>query len=193
MEGVVACCGQTAIAAGPCLGKEVCAVLCSIVDHVKMRIMCDFGLVGSLPAFFAGAVLTRIVPESGDASGEPPEQLASTVMQSGPYQPHVDRARVISDDYAAVLYLCSQGEAFGGGGLAFMDDAADCWVAPRRGRLVTFSAGPENLHRVDRVTWGARFALAMWFTLSERHAVELPRPPVCGAVSQGVDDYELVD
>ena len=37
-------------------------------------------------------------------------------------------------------------------------------VEPRAGRLITFSAGAENWHRVERVTLGERFVLSLWFT-----------------------------
>ena len=45
--------------------------------------------------------------------------------------------------------------------LIFEDGEA---ILPRRGRLVAFSSGPENGHRVARVERGARTALALWFT-----------------------------
>ena len=40
------------------------------------------------------------------------------------------------------------------------------------GRLVTFTSGLENLHRVREVTKGTRFVLAMWFTCSAKHEYE---------------------
>ena len=118
-----------------------------LVELACARIAADFSL-RSHP-FFAGAVLTRIVPDSSSVNGD----------VDGPYCAHVDRARVATDDFAAVLYLSTQNEDFRGGGIAFMDSDEDLWVAPRRGRLVAFTAGPENLHRVGRVSQGVRFAL----------------------------------
>jgi len=165
MIGIPATSGQTTIAAGPWLGHDAGACVLLLVERARTRVVSDLKLTE--PLFFAGAVLSRIVP---DDSAE--HQLEhSGVGDNGPYRPHIDQARVASDDYAAVLYLGTQGEHFDGGGLAFMDADADRWVAPRQARLLTFSAGSENLHRVGRVTRGARFALAMWFTLSEEHAV----------------------
>lgn len=38
------------------------------------------------------------------------------------------------------------------------------YVVPRRGRLITFTSGAENLHRVARVTQGERLVLSLWFT-----------------------------
>ena len=58
---------------------------------------------------------------------------------------------------------------FEGGEFAFIDEDADRVVQPLAGRLVTFSSGLENLHRVEQVTRGTRYVLAMWFTCSEAH------------------------
>lgn len=165
MMGVPATSGQTTIAAGPWLGHDAGACVLPLVERARTRIASELQLAE--PLFFAGAVLSRIVPDDA-----PEHQLGHRdVDDDGPYCPHIDRARVASDDYAAVLYLGTQGQHFDGGGLAFMDAEADRWVAPRQARLLFFSAGSENVHRVGRVTRGARFALAMWFTLSNEHAV----------------------
>merc|ERR1739845_152708 len=64
----------------------------------------------------------------------------------------------------------SVGEDFGGGELAFNDADADRIVRPLAGRLVAFSSGLENLHRVQPMTWGRRYTLAVWFTCSAQHA-----------------------
>ena len=82
---------------------------------------------------------------------------------------HVDKANIPTYDYSALLYLNTHGADFAGGELAFLDDDADRIVEPRAGRLVTFTSGPENLHRVRRVSRGRRYVLAMWFTCSGRH------------------------
>ena len=50
-----------------------------------------------------------------------------------------------------------------------MDNADDVLVAPACGRLVSFSSGFENLHRVRKVVKGTRLVLAMWFTCSKDH------------------------
>jgi hypothetical protein len=36
------------------------------------------------------------------------------------------------------------------------------------GRFVYFTAGSENLHRVEEVTAGQRFVMSMWFTCDKR-------------------------
>ena len=46
------------------------------------------------------------------------------------------------------------------------------YVLPRAGRLVIFSAGEENLHRVARVQAGTRLTLSLWFTLDPKFQFE---------------------
>lgn len=54
--------------------------------------------------------------------------------------------------------------SFSGGRLIFHDEDADRVVLPQRGLLVAFTSGASNLHAVEHVTSGSRFALTMWFT-----------------------------
>jgi hypothetical protein len=62
--------------------------------------------------------------------------------------------------------------SFEGGSFVFQDSDADRFVSPTCGRLVSFSSGLENVHRVERVTSGSRLVLAMWFTCSPSHAYD---------------------
>ena len=39
-----------------------------------------------------------------------------------------------------------------------------------------FPSGAEHLHQAQRVTEGARFVLASWYTLSPDHGEEIPQP-----------------
>ena len=64
----------------------------------------------------------------------------------------------------------SSAEPFEGGMFAFLDEDKDRLVAPRCGRLLSFSSGLENPHRVEQVTRGSRLVLAFWFTCSARHS-----------------------
>jgi len=119
----------------------------------------DFGLPEESQRilFVSSAMLTRLRP--------------SEEVSALPYwKPHVDKANVPSYDYSALLYLSTKGEHFEGGDFAFLDAGQHVIVEPRRGRLLTFTSGLENVHEVRKVTAGTRFALAMWFTLSESHA-----------------------
>jgi Rps23 Pro-64 3,4-dihydroxylase Tpa1-like proline 4-hydroxylase len=80
---------------------------------------------------------------------------------------------------------------FSGGTLDFLDDDAALYenvkklkqkethttflrrVTPRRGRLVVFASGEENVHAVGSVTSGARATLNLWLTFDEGLEVKL--------------------
>ena len=64
----------------------------------------------------------------------------------------------------------SSAEPFEGGLFAFLDEDKDRLVAPRCGRLLSFSSGLENPHRVEKVTRGSRLVLALWFTCSAQNS-----------------------
>lgn len=42
------------------------------------------------------------------------------------------------------------------------------------GRVSMFTSGAENLHYVEKVTQGTRFALTIAFTCDEKHAIPDP-------------------
>ncbi len=48
---------------------------------------------------------------------------------------------------------------------------------PFPGRVSFFSSGSENLHRVERVTWGTRYAITVSFTCDPAHAISDPTLP----------------
>lgn len=54
-------------------------------------------------------------------------------------------------------------ETFEGAWFAFNDEDADRLIAPRAGRLLAFTSGFENLHQVQPILSGNRFALSVWF------------------------------
>eukprot|EP00435_Cladocopium_sp_Y103_P055538 s467_g18.t1 len=77
---------------------------------------------------------------------------------------HADRATVAAYHYSAVLYFSERGDDFQDGELVFMDsDGHDHYLEPKMGRLVAFSSGLENLHRVVPPMGGPRYILALWF------------------------------
>jgi hypothetical protein len=104
----------------------------------------------------AGGLLTRI-------AAEPDGDLAAP-SQKPYWEAHVDQDNKQAYDYSALVYFEDGGVDFEGGALIFDDGET---VLPRRGRLVAFSSGPENGHRVARVERGARTALALWFTCAQ--------------------------
>jgi len=109
---------------------------------------------------------------------------------------HTDEATHSSYHYSSVLYLSTQGEDFEGGSFVWNDpsDEANSTarvrtpVSPSRGAAVFFSSGWENMHEVEPLTSGTRFAVPCFFTTE-------PVPP--GVVDQlgGApdDDEDVAD
>ena len=149
-----------------------------VTRRIRESIQSDFGVRATL--FDSGGTLTRLRPSPPPPSTST-QSNATYVSSSRDLDPNFVYWHVHSDipsdyvhatlniasyDYSALLYLSTHGGDFEGGKLAFIDADADRIVRPVRGRLVTFSAGAENLHRVERVTEGTRYVFALWFTSS---------------------------
>lgn len=115
----------------------------------------------------AGAMLTRLRPTIS-------EDFHKTYGT-----PHVDKANRLAYDISTVLYLNDHAShlsmteeeedvevlpAFTGGRFLFNDAEGDIAVVPKSGRLLLFQSGADNLHRVQHVTNGSRYTLALWFT-----------------------------
>ncbi|KAG7491686.1 hypothetical protein MATL_G00006820 [Megalops atlanticus] len=93
------------------------------------------------------------------------------------WHPHIDKVTYGSFDYTSLLYLSDYGSDFGGGRFIFMDTDGNRTVEPRAGRVSFFSSGSENLHRVEKVRWGTRFAITVSFTCDPAHAIADPALP----------------
>uniref|UniRef100_A0A3B3BG54 2-oxoglutarate and iron dependent oxygenase domain containing 3 n=1 Tax=Oryzias melastigma TaxID=30732 RepID=A0A3B3BG54_ORYME len=93
------------------------------------------------------------------------------------WHPHIDKVTYGSFDYTSLLYLSDYGSDFTGGRFIFMDHNANRTVEPRTGRVSFFSSGSENLHRVEKVTWGTRYAITVSFTCDPEHAISDPALP----------------
>lgn len=93
------------------------------------------------------------------------------------WHPHVDKVTYGSFDYTSLLYLSDYSSDFTGGRFIFMDANGNRTVEPRAGRLSFFTSGSENLHRVEQVTWGTRYAITVSFTCDPAHAIADPQMP----------------
>lgn len=93
------------------------------------------------------------------------------------WHPHIDKVTYGSFDYTSLLYLSDYGSDFTGGRFVFMDQNGNRTVEPRAGRVSFFSSGSENLHRVEKVTWGTRYAITVSFTCDPAHAISDPALP----------------
>ncbi|XP_053495817.1 urotensin-2 receptor 2 [Ictalurus furcatus] len=93
------------------------------------------------------------------------------------WHPHIDKVTYGSFDYTSLLYLTDYGVDFGGGRFIFMDPNSNRTVEPRAGRVSFFSSGSENLHRVEKVAWGMRYAITVSFTCDPDYAIADPSLP----------------
>ncbi|XP_030317520.1 2-oxoglutarate and iron-dependent oxygenase domain-containing protein 3 [Calypte anna] len=90
------------------------------------------------------------------------------------WHPHVDKVTYGSFDYTSLLYLSDYTEDFAGGRFVFMDAGSNKTIEPRAGRVSFFTSGSENLHRVEKVHWGTRFAITISFTCNPDHGIGDP-------------------
>ncbi|XP_074744901.1 2-oxoglutarate and iron-dependent oxygenase domain-containing protein 3 isoform X3 [Strix uralensis] len=90
------------------------------------------------------------------------------------WHPHVDKVTYGSFDYTSLLYLSDYTEDFGGGRFVFMDAGSNKTIEPRAGRVSFFTSGSENLHRVEKVHWGTRYAITISFTCNPDHGIGDP-------------------
>jgi hypothetical protein len=88
---------------------------------------------------------------------------------------HVDRRQYGSFEYTALLYLSEGGgKDFEGGEFTFVDAGVERdVVVPRPGRLLLFTSGGENAHRVRQVRNGTRLAMTIAFTCDQDRALDI--------------------
>lgn len=91
------------------------------------------------------------------------------------WHPHIDKETYESFHYTSLLYFSDYGHDFHGGRFIFVDgDNTNRTVEPRKGRVSMFTSGSENLHFVERVTSGTRYALTVSFTCDQKYAIDDP-------------------
>ena len=89
---------------------------------------------------------------------------------------HADRNNTLHYHYSGLLYLSMFKKDFTGGRVLFYDadsSRLEQVVEPRPGRMLIFSSGHENPHKVERVTSGQRLVLAFWFTCNPEKQFEI--------------------
>ncbi|XP_019538215.3 2-oxoglutarate and iron-dependent oxygenase domain-containing protein 3 [Aedes albopictus] len=96
------------------------------------------------------------------------------------WHPHVDKETYNSFHYTTLLYLTDFGKDFTGGRFVFIDSAGkhnktNVYIEPKRGRVSGFTSGAENLHHVEQVSAGVRYAITISFTCNQEHAMGDPK------------------
>ncbi|XP_073968838.1 2-oxoglutarate and iron-dependent oxygenase domain-containing protein 3-like [Rhodnius prolixus] len=88
---------------------------------------------------------------------------------------HVDKETYPSFHYTSLVYLNDYESEFTGGRFIFDDpDNVSTVIEPKKGRVSIFSSGKENLHHVERVKSGTRFAITVSFTCNKKFAISDP-------------------
>ena len=119
----------------------------------------EFSLLGK-NLYLSGAILTELSAHFDMNLNNPNQRQHYTDF-------HVDRANVAAYHWSALLYLDSYGLDFTGAELEFADPTTSgdrIIIQPRVGRLLLFTSGHENLHRVRPLSYGRRRVLAVWFS-----------------------------
>merc|ERR1712048_436436 len=144
----------------PRMGMEGFLLTSRLLERVRLRVAEALNIS---EVFYSGSLLKRM--------DYPPLQDDMQLdLNYDANNPHVDKANIASYDWSALLYFNSVGKDYEGGELVFNDVDADRMVRPLAGRMIAFSSGMENLHRVQPMVKGSRYVLSMWFTCSEKHA-----------------------
>lgn len=101
---------------------------------------------------------------------------------------HIDAARPIYWHYTCLLYIGDHdAQRFAGGETLLIDKVntrgqvrGGLLVEPRRGRLLAFSSGSENVHTALEATHGFRSLIQVWFKCEprKRDSTSLPPPPL---------------
>jgi len=91
------------------------------------------------------------------------------------WHPHVDKDTYVSFHYTSLLYLSNHGSDFEGGRFKFLEsDNSTVVVEPRKGRVSMFTSGKENVHFIEPITSGVRYALTVSFTCDKKYAISDP-------------------
>ncbi|XP_058792838.1 2-oxoglutarate and iron-dependent oxygenase domain-containing protein 3-like [Phymastichus coffea] len=91
------------------------------------------------------------------------------------WHPHVDKETYESFHYTSLLYLTDYNRDFEGGRFIFIDkENTNTTIEPRKGRVSMFTSGAENLHAVEKVTSGTRYALTVSFTCDKYFSISDP-------------------
>ncbi|KAF2357679.1 Oxoglutarate/iron-dependent dioxygenase [Trinorchestia longiramus] len=155
------------------LEPELLQLVLQVTATAKRQLVQHFQLVEPLYFSYTHLVCRTAKPEyygsrvDGDMSHV--VHVDNCIMYS-PSECHQRPPAYTFRDYSAIVYL---NHDFQGGEFVFTTDPrgedVQSSVQSKCGRMVGFSAGPENPHGVRAVLRGSRCAVALWFTHDEKH------------------------
>ena len=130
-----------------------------VIERIRRTVGAENGLGEGFPVFTAPTFITRI---KFDVEWRPKS------MHDVYWMPHVDKNNTGHYDYSGLLYLTTYGEDFEGSMFEFVElsdeETTEQQIVPKRGRLISFTAGNENPHRLNLIEGGTRFVLSFWFS-----------------------------
>lgn len=130
-------------------------------QRIKSLAQAEFGVSGlylTSPSFFS-----RI-----EATTKKTQQINDEYWHE-----HVDKKQYGSFAYTALVYLSDYQSDFTGGSFNFRDaDGGVTQAHPKKGRLMVFTSGEENVHWVEKVQSGVRQAVTIAFTCDKKKDVE---------------------
>ncbi|MCL4142832.1 UNVERIFIED_CONTAM: hypothetical protein GTU68_053989 [Idotea baltica] len=147
------------------ISKEDLKIYSHIKDKIKSAIVSQFGLESSSLYLTHPTFFSRIT------------SLPAQTIHDEYWHPHVDKETYKSFHYTSLLYLTDYGHHFKGGRFVFVDKDANRTVEPKVGRLSAFTSGSENLHYVEQVTSGTRYAITVSFTCDPSQSIQDPQIP----------------
>jgi len=135
-----------------------------VINALKNEVQHTFGV--SDLYFTSPTFITRL---DGNSSWQPEG------VHDEYWHHHIDGENTPHYHYSGLLYLSTYMNDFEGGRFIFDDEKGKPQqiVEPRSGRVLLFTAGPENPHRVEQVTSGERFVLSFWFTCNMDRQFEI--------------------
>lgn len=142
-----------------------------IIKKLKDIVSSTFKLDIDNLYFTAPTFITRL---DGNSSWSPLE------IHDEYWHIHADMSNTPHYHYSGLLYMSNYDIDFTGGRFIFTSSSSDLdekyiqhVIEPRIGRVVMFTSGEENLHRVERLTSGERYVLSFWFTCDEDRQFEI--------------------
>ncbi|XP_052663352.1 2-oxoglutarate and iron-dependent oxygenase domain-containing protein 3 isoform X3 [Harpia harpyja] len=144
------------------LGKHFVNLYSDVRQRIQQRIAQAFGISSASMYLTKPTFFSRI------------NNTEAKTTHDEYWHPHVDKVTYGSFDYTSLLYLSDYTEDFGGGRFVFMDAGSNKTIEPRAGRVSFFTSGSENLHRVEKVHWGTRYAITISFTCNPDHGIGDP-------------------
>ncbi|XP_070581243.1 2-oxoglutarate and iron-dependent oxygenase domain-containing protein 3-like [Ptychodera flava] len=147
---------------GPIFSAEDAEVYTNVKNKIRKAISREFGIKASRLHLTHPTFFSRLT------------SAPATTVHDEYWHPHIDKVTYETFDYTSLVYLTDYGKDFNGGRFVFVDKEANWTVEPKLGRLSFFTSGSENLHYVEKVSSGTRYAITVSFSCDEDNAISDP-------------------